>query len=137
MNCNFILEDHFTQMGQTVAWFVSILQSCRDLTIRKLQIILKNIQLLLHINIASSSLDKILLRERAELLKACFSYISHGHASNTHITVPSNFKSPTWKYLQVQQGFTASVLLFWCFNFVTSYSRMKFDISTEPRKSSL
>lgn len=91
-------------------------------------------QLLFHINIASSSLDKIFLREIAKLLKACFSYISHGHASNTHVTVPSNFKSPMWKHLQVQPRSTAGVLLFWCFNYVTSHSRTKFDISTESHK---
>jgi len=71
------------------------------------------------------------------LLKARFSYISHGHVSNTLITVPPNYKSPMWKYLQVQQCSTACVLSFYCFTYVTSHSRTQFDISTESHNLSV
>mgnify|MGYP001859485457 CR=1 FL=1 len=55
------------------------------LTIKELKSHSKNTQLLLHINIAFFPLHKTLWREIANLLKACFSHISRGHASNTPI----------------------------------------------------
>lgn len=79
--CNFILENHFTQVGQTVTSSDLYLFSNHIETYyKRIQNYSKNMQLLLHINIPFSSLDKIFLGKTADLLKACFSYISHGHA---------------------------------------------------------
>lgn len=82
--CNFILGGSFTHMGQTVTLSDSYLFSngAESYCTKSHS---KNTQLLLHINTAFFALDKTLWREIANLLKACFSHISHGHASSTPI----------------------------------------------------
>lgn len=65
---NFILENHFTQMGQTVTSSdLYLFSNHTETCYKRIQNYSKNMQLLLHINIPSSSLDKIVLREIADL----------------------------------------------------------------------